>query len=331
MDNVKVSVIVPNYNYSQYLDARLESILNQTFQDFELIILDDKSTDDSSDVIEKYRNLPKVSQIVYNEKNTRKPCKQWYKGFKLAKGEYIWIAEADDLAEPTFLETAVRYLDAEKDASIFFCGSWQNDESGKFCIDKFSKYSVPRFRLRKGEEYYLFDGQFYIEHYLVFGNTIYNASGTVFRKSSADEADWKYSCDCFSLGDWALWSRLARKGKVIITKERLNYFRMHHNSATKHFSKDYRNFVDMLELARDNIAGLSKWKQMIIIKRLEAYNVHHRLKKERRDMMRNKMNEIFGDDFMRKARWARFLNQAIILTPWHISQTNAHYVRPKGY
>ncbi len=328
MDNVKVSVIVPNYNYSQYLDARLGSILNQTFQDFELIILDDKSTDDSAEVIEKYRSHPKVSHIVYNEQNTRKPCKQWHKGFKLAVGEYIWIAEADDLAKPTFLETAVKCLDAEKDASIFFSGSWQNNRDGEFCVDGFSKHSEPRFRLRNGQKYYVFDGKFYLEHYLIYANTIYNASGTVFRRSAADESDWKYSCDCFSLGDWALWARLARKGRVIITKERLNCFRMHHNNATKHFSKDYRNFVDMLELTKDNIADLSRWKQMIVIKRLEVFNINRRLKKDRQDMMRNKMKEIYGEDFMRKARWARIINQALIITPWHICQSNDHRKRP---
>ena len=53
---VQVSVIVPNYNYARYLPMRIESILNQTFTDFELILLDDASTDESVSVLEKYRN-----------------------------------------------------------------------------------------------------------------------------------------------------------------------------------------------------------------------------------------------------------------------------------
>ena len=63
---VKVSVIVPNYNYARYLPIRIESILNQSFQDFELILLDDASTDNSIQILEKYRNNPHVSHIVIN-------------------------------------------------------------------------------------------------------------------------------------------------------------------------------------------------------------------------------------------------------------------------
>lgn len=66
MKEVKVSVIVPNYNYARYLPIRLESILNQTFKDFELILLDDASTDNSIQILENYRNHPNVSQLVVN-------------------------------------------------------------------------------------------------------------------------------------------------------------------------------------------------------------------------------------------------------------------------
>ena len=84
-----VSVIVPNYNYARFLDERMQSILTQTYQNFEIIILDDCSKDNSRDVIEKYRGNPHVSCIVYNEVNSGSPFKQWNKGFIIAKGELI--------------------------------------------------------------------------------------------------------------------------------------------------------------------------------------------------------------------------------------------------
>ena len=93
---MKVSIIVPNYNHEKYLDERIQSILNQTYQDFEIIILDDCSTDNSKFVIEKFRNNEHVSHIVYNEQNSGSTFKQWERGFELAKGELIWIAESDD-------------------------------------------------------------------------------------------------------------------------------------------------------------------------------------------------------------------------------------------
>ena len=75
-----VSIIVPNYNYARFLDIRMESILNQTFQDFEIILLDDHSTDNSVEIIEKYRNNPKVSYIDINKENSGSPFRQWKKG-----------------------------------------------------------------------------------------------------------------------------------------------------------------------------------------------------------------------------------------------------------
>jgi len=100
----KVSVIVPNYNHAPYLRQRIESILNQTYQDFEVILLDDCSTDNSRDILNNYRNQSKVSHCIFNAVNGKSAFQQWQKGVQLAKGEYIWIAESDDWAEPEFLE-----------------------------------------------------------------------------------------------------------------------------------------------------------------------------------------------------------------------------------
>ena len=100
-----VSVIVPNYCHAPYLRERIDSILNQTYQDFELILLDDCSTDNSREVLESYRNREHVSHILINEQNTGNTFLQWEKGLLLTKGEYVWIAESDDVAEPRFLET----------------------------------------------------------------------------------------------------------------------------------------------------------------------------------------------------------------------------------
>ena len=99
-----VSVIIPSYNHEKFLKERIDSVLNQTFQDFELIILDDLSPDNSREIIESYRAHPKVSQIIYNEKNSGSTFFQWNKAvLSLAKGEFIWIAESDDVADPKFL------------------------------------------------------------------------------------------------------------------------------------------------------------------------------------------------------------------------------------
>ena len=116
------SVIIPNYNHAKYLEERIQSVLNQTYQNLELILLDDKSTDNSLEVINKYRDNPHVSQIVVNEHNSGSAFKQWHRGIELAIGELIWIAESDDYCSPTFLEVLVNNHIARSNNWKWRCG-----------------------------------------------------------------------------------------------------------------------------------------------------------------------------------------------------------------
>src|ERR1700675_4790198 len=107
----KVSVIIPNYNHARFLRQRMESVLGQTFQDFEVILLDDCSTDESQSILREYAADPRV-RLEFNEKNSGSTFKQWNKGVRLVRGKYVWMAESDDYAEPQFLEKVVARLDA---------------------------------------------------------------------------------------------------------------------------------------------------------------------------------------------------------------------------
>ena len=131
--NWLVSVIVPNYNHSRFLDQRIQSILNQTYKNFELIILDDCSPDNgaSKSVIEKYRDNPHVSHIVYNESNSGSTFKQWDKGINLSKGDLVWIAESDDYCEPTFLETLVHEFERDSQLSLAYTLLRKVDAEGR--------------------------------------------------------------------------------------------------------------------------------------------------------------------------------------------------------
>ncbi|WP_348799478.1 glycosyltransferase family 2 protein [Flavobacterium adhaerens] len=106
-----VTIILPNYNHSKYLIERLDSVFNQSFQDFEVIILDDASTDNSLEILNSYRANNKVKHFIVNEINSGSPFRQWLKGLMLAKGEYVWIAETDDFSEYNFLETQIEFLE----------------------------------------------------------------------------------------------------------------------------------------------------------------------------------------------------------------------------
>ena len=87
----KISIVLPNYNYARYLDERIQSLLNQTYTDFELIILDDASQDNSIEVIEKYTADPRVKTKYFSE-NSGLTYKRWNDGADIAQGEYLLIA-----------------------------------------------------------------------------------------------------------------------------------------------------------------------------------------------------------------------------------------------
>lgn len=119
----KVSVIIPNYRHAPYLQERIDSVLAQTWRDFEIIILDDCSPDNSREVIERYRGNERITHIVYNEQNSGSTFVQWQKGFDLSQGEYIWIAESDDFAEPGFLAACVEQLDQDPACTLAYTES----------------------------------------------------------------------------------------------------------------------------------------------------------------------------------------------------------------
>src|SRR5206468_9731239 len=114
-----VSVVVPNYNHARYLRRRIDSILSQTYQDFELILLDDSSTDNSREILDSYLDNAKV-RIEYNDKNSGTVFKHWNKGVRMACGQYIWMAESDDYADPRFLARMVPILEVQTEVTFAY-------------------------------------------------------------------------------------------------------------------------------------------------------------------------------------------------------------------
>lgn len=224
MNNPLVSVIIPNYCHAQYLDQRIQSVLNQTYTNFEVIILDDCSPDDGASkvVIEKYRDNPHVSQIVYNNVNSGSTFKQWQKGFKLAKGELIWIAESDDYCELNLLEELIELYRKYPTCSYVLSGTCRVDSVGNQLSSKLEYDSKVSFR----------GGVDFIQRGLICSNFVVpNASAVLFRKSAAlsvrlDYMDYKAS------GDRLFWIYMAEKGDVAKVNKPLNFFRQHNNKVS---------------------------------------------------------------------------------------------------
>jgi glycosyltransferase involved in cell wall biosynthesis len=221
----KVSVIIPNFNHASFLQERIESVLSQTYRNFEVIILDDCSTDNSKQVIESFRHNTNISHIIFNECNGGSPFSQWEKGIKLAKGKYIWIAESDDYCDRNFLEVALKKLEENK-AQIFVAKSIRVDERSKY-LDEFEWWYEDLNKERWRNDY-VNDSIDEVKNYLSRKCTIVNASAVVF-ENRKDLLNYLSQLKSFrSCGDWLFWLMYLHNSKSITySTHTSNYFRSH--------------------------------------------------------------------------------------------------------
>ena len=242
----KVSVVVPNYNHARFLPKRIDSILGQTFQDFELILLDDCSTDDSRSILSRYTDDPRVT-IEFSAVNSGSTFKQWNKGVRFARGEYVWLAESDDYADERLLEKLVPLLDAEPRTALAYCRSWRVLADGQIIglLDcPYADLDPRRWTADFGA-----DGREECQNYLVQRNTIPNASAVLFRREvylrvgGADES-------MVLCGDWKLWAAMALTGKIAYVSEPLNYFRFHGTSVRVKSQRLEAGPIEYLEVIR---------------------------------------------------------------------------------
>ncbi len=224
-----ISVIVPNYNHSAFLRARLESILEQTYTNFEIILLDDCSLDDSKKVLLQFEGHPQVTHCVFNQQNSGNTYKQWEKGIKLAKGEFIWIAESDDYCEQNFLLELSKPLIENREISLAYCQSTRinaNNEITGDWLDHTNSLDSRQFN-----NSFKMEGNKFIERYLIYKNVIPNASGVLIRKDRIDaigpldlDPILKYN------GDWLFYLKIISNHKIAFIEQRLNHFRYHDQS-----------------------------------------------------------------------------------------------------
>lgn len=226
-----VSVIIPNYNHSQFLQKRIESVLQQTFQDFELIILDDCSTDDSKVIIEQYRDHPKVSHIIYNTINSGSTFKQWKQGLKLTSGKYIWFAESDDYADHFFLEKMVPQLEMKPEVGLVFCNSYVVDSTGNV-QSKTNNWTGAYEAVQEADKTTLFKGLEFCLKHMFYLCRIPNASAVLFLKEPViNNLDW-IDTSLRNSGDWKLWINICLENDVVWLNKDLNYFRIHGANVT---------------------------------------------------------------------------------------------------
>lgn len=235
LDIPRVSVVVPNYNYARYLDARLSSIAGQACPIAEIIVLDDASTDDSLAVLQSLRaRIAPEPRIVPSARNSGSVFHQWRKGVELARGEYVWIAEADDLSKPAFLSTLVAALHGRPDLVMAYCESEAIDSDGRVVMPDYRAYTgeLSQDRWRHA---YTASGAEEVRAALAVKNTVPNVSAVLFRREALlavlrereDEI-----CGYRIAGDWVAYLHLLRRGGVHYEPASLNQHRRHVGSVT---------------------------------------------------------------------------------------------------
>lgn len=221
----KVSVVVINYNYSQYLDERIQSFLDQTYQDFELLIIDNGSTDNSVDIIQKYTKDPRVSVKYYADNDL--PLKRWNEGVDSAQGEYVMIAASDDSCDPRLLERLVEKLDDHPSVGFAYSQSWEIDDRGKRLY--LSKQLMDHLDPGLWDTDFVASGRDMCKHMLSLN--IIRFSGMARRSVFVNAG--KFNVEMPYEADWLLWSKILIASDLAYVAEPLTFGRTHANSLGK--------------------------------------------------------------------------------------------------
>lgn len=233
----KVSVVVPNYNYENYIEERIDSILMQTYPIHEFIILDDCSTDNSVNKIEEIiKKHPDVNiKFVKNEKNSGSVFSQWQKAFSLSTGDYVWIAEADDSCSHYFLENVMKGFDSPN-VVLSYAESMRIDENNRIISTSCRDWMLAVSSV-KWNKSYINSGINEIQNALAICNTIPNVSAVVFKKSNQVEIIEEAKKFKIS-GDWYIYYKLLSNGDIAYCSKSLNYFRKHSKSTSTVVSRE---------------------------------------------------------------------------------------------
>ncbi len=277
-NKVNISVVVPNYNYADFLLERIYSILNQKVKLFELIILDDCSKDDSKEVIENIYN--RISNYInvkklYNNTNSGSAFKQWKKGFEVATGNYIWIAEADDYCDDKLLKKLLKPILKNDNIMISYADTAFIDKKGNILLRTIKK-EIDIQKSGHWDKSYVNNGMNEIKNFSYLNCTIANVSSCIIKNGNYTKY-FNMSGKYKQAGDWLFYVNLMSQGDISFNKKVLNYYRVHGNNVSsttkyklhieeiksihKYFYKSFKLNKKHLKKMNERIAFLKKvWK-----------------------------------------------------------------------
>lgn len=223
-DSVKpslVSVIVASYNHAEFLEQRMDSLINQTYQSIEILVIDDCSTDNSVEILRRYEKNPKVRLIIREQNGGWVAVSN--QGVELSCGEFIIFANCDDACDLQMVERLVAGMLANKTAGISYCRSLMIDENGEKLGDDYS-IREKAFRIKCNKDVLITKKE--MSRFLLDSCVIPNLSAALFRKESLSSVGGLTS-DYRVCSDWDLFFRITAHDDVAYTASPLNKFRQH--------------------------------------------------------------------------------------------------------
>ena len=238
-----VSIVVPNFNHAPFLRQRLETIYAQSYKNFEVILLDDASTDSSRDILKEFHaQHADNTRLVFNEKNSGGVFNQWRKGIEEARGDLIWIAESDDFSAENFLSELVPAF-ADDAIQLAFCRTDFIQDDQKIFTTEHYLVDLPAFDWKKS--FAMTAAEFVAQGFGV-KNIIPNVSGVLFRKRKT----FPELCLGMKLcGDWAFYLDTIKGGCVYYSPNATNFYRVHKNSTSLKIQKEPRYFIEHERIA----------------------------------------------------------------------------------
>ena len=260
-NNVSISVVIPNYNYEKFLIQRVYSILYQTRKIDEIIFLDDCSTDNSKELIDKI--MDKIGKYVvvkkiYNTENTGIAFKQWQKGFNNAKSEYVWIAEADDYCDKKMLEVLLNKIKKDSNIRIAYVDTAFIDSKGKIFL-KTIKNEIDLRKTGHWDKDFINNGKNELENYTFLNCTIANVSSCIIKKDNYDEI-FESAIKYRQAGDWVVYANVMIKGDIAYVNKPYNYYRVHGANITSTMKKQkHLEEIQSIHKEIGEIINLEDW------------------------------------------------------------------------
>lgn len=223
------SVVLTTYMFEKYIRFSIESVLSQTFEDFELIIVDDGSTDNTKKVIGEFHD-PRIN--YYFQSHTGLPAKARNNGIKNTNGKHIAFLDGDDTWHPEKLAKCFEIFNKHPEVDLVCHDEVMKDISGKFIKNLSYGPYVPKMFRR-----------------LLFRGNYLSTSATVVRKELIpdDGLLFRENPEIFTVEDYDLWIRLSKKYTFFFIPEVLGEYILHDRNISSNIEKHYKNLITMLK------------------------------------------------------------------------------------